>query len=280
MKRLVHSLQETRRPQRWVACGIWLVCTSVAGAVELSHAMRVELLSEGLRSFDRGVSLRHSDPVEAAATFQNAAAKLQLIVDSGVRNGKLYYNLGNAYLEGGRLGQAILNYRKALVLIPGDARAEANLVYARTLCEDQIPPTSQRAFLTTLFYWHYATALRSRYILFMVFYVLFWLLMAIRTFVGRFRWRYVLVPCLILWLILGSSAAVDLFVQSQTREGVITAEEVVARKGNGLGFEPQFKQKLHEGVEFVVVEQRQGWLHIELPDGKTGWVQLREAGLI
>jgi len=51
------------------------------------------------------------------------------------------------------------------------------------------------------------------------------------------------------------------------------------RKGNGEGYAPQFEQPLHEGVEFTILEQRGGWMHIELTDGNSGWVRQREVEL-
>ncbi len=52
------------------------------------------------------------------------------------------------------------------------------------------------------------------------------------------------------------------------------------RKGNGEGFEPQFEQPLYEGVEFAVIERRNEWIHIRLPDNKAGWIRRRKAELI
>ena len=63
------------------------------------------------------------------------------------------------------------------------------------------------------------------------------------------------------------------------RDGVVLTDDVVVRKGNSEGFEPQFLEPLHQGVEFRVLEQRTGWLSIELPDGKTGWIRADAAGV-
>ena len=249
-------------------------------AVNLTLQQRVVLLDEAQRAFDRGVELRQASPAEAATSFRQAADKFQIIVDSGLRNGRLYYNLANACLESGRLGRAIANYRRAERLLPGDGRVEHNLSYARSLRRDQIETAGQQAFLHTLFFWHYGTSLRLRYVLAVALYVLFWLLMIARTFVRRWRWRYVLVPVLAAWVVLGCSVAVEAYQQSTSLAGVLAADEVVVRKGNGEGFEPQYKQALHEGVEFVVLERRHDWLLIELPDGKTGWIRADQAEII
>jgi len=268
-----------------VPLSVWCLTIVLTGgtravAVELTPEQRVEILNEAGRASDRGANVRQLNSTEAFEAFAESAAKFQLLIDAGVRNGKLYYNLGNACLESGQLGRAILNYRRARELLPGDGRIEHNLRYARSLRRNQIETAGKRAFLHTLFFWHYGTSLRQRCLAGLLVYGGFWLMMIFRTLLPRFRWRYVLIPAWAVWVTLGISVAAEMLGQSRQLEGVIVVDDVVVRKGNGERFEPQFKQKLHEGVEFVVVEQRRDWLCIELPDGKTGWILTRQSELI
>jgi hypothetical protein len=246
---------------------------------DLTRQQQVEVLNQGLRTFDHGVELRAKQPAEARVAFAEAAAKFQVLVDAGVRNGRLFYDLGNAYLQAGRLGEAIVNYRRAERLTPGDARLAENLRYARTLCQDQIPISGQRAFWKTLFFWHYTTALRGRIITAMLFYELFWLGLIGWIVWRRPGWWYLLAPCLALWLTTGISATIDLY-HPPPLAGVIVVDDVTVHKGNGEGFEPQFREKLHAGVEFTTLERRGDWLNIELGDGKTGWIRRADAELL
>ena len=52
--------------------------------------------------------------------YVTAIAGLEGIAQQGVRNGQLYYNLGNAHLKNDDLGGAILWYERAWQLIPND----------------------------------------------------------------------------------------------------------------------------------------------------------------
>ncbi len=251
---------------------------SLAGAV--SRAEQIETFNEALLAFDHGNELRRSNPAEAARAFREATDKFQRLADSGIENGKLYYNIGNACLRSGELGRAILNYRRAEKLIPNDGQLEANLKFARSLRKNQIPTSGEQTFVRTLFVWHFGVPIRFRYALALGAYVLFWLLLFARMYFKSIRWGLAVVPCLAMWLTLSCSLWYDEFAQSKVREGVITADEVIVRKGNGEGFEPQFEQPLHQGVEFSVVEQRKEWIHIRLPDNKTGWIRLSKVELI
>jgi hypothetical protein len=258
-----------------------LACAGVAGADgPLSKQECVGLLNDGLRAYDRGTELAKNSPADAAEAFREAADAFQRIVDSGVHNGRLYYNLGNARLRCGRLGRAIANYLRARQLTPTDARLKENLGYARSLCPYDIPERTERALVRILFFWHYETSLRLRFVAGLIAYLVFWVLLIGRTFTIRFAGRSLAGLCLLAWVALGASVIIDLRAASAPGEGVVTAEEVVVRKGNGEGYDPQFEQPLTDGVEFELLEQRDEWLHIRLPDGQEGWIPLADAELI
>ena len=65
--------------------------------------------------------------------YSEAVKAYEQLVAMGVKSGPLYYNLGNAYFRIGTKGKAILNYERALQLLPRDADVKSNLDYARSL---------------------------------------------------------------------------------------------------------------------------------------------------
>jgi tetratricopeptide (TPR) repeat protein len=238
---------------------------------------RISLLNEAIKAFDDGTAWLRSDPSTAADAFRRAEHIFQTLIDSGVQNGRLYYNLGNTQLQLGQVGRAILSYRRAERLIPGDGRLAANLKFARSLRRNQIPESGRSQLLETLFFLHYRTPLRVRFLAGLICYGAFWGVLVLRTWVRRYRLGYVAAVLAVLWITLGCSTLIQWGVQDRRPEGVILANDVVIRKGDGEGYEPQFKQLLHEGVEFVLLEDRGGWYHVQLPDGKEGWIQASQA---
>ena len=246
---------------------------------EVSRAHLILQLSDALESFDRGSALVHRAPDEALAAFRRAHEEFQAVVDAGIDNGQLYFNLGNTHLRLGEIGLAIADYRRAERLIPGDQRLRANLRFARSLTRDHIEPSGKQTFLRTVFFWHYSCPPRTRKTAAMIGYGLFWLFLSVRVLWPRVKVGYPALVCLALWMILGASVALDLPSQSGSAGGVLVKDDIVVRKGNGEGYDPQFSQPLHEGVEFKVIEQRGGWLRIELADGNQGWVRVREVEL-
>ncbi len=237
------------------------------------------LLSEAQRSFDRGTTLLKTAPDEALAAFRNARDKFQGVADSGIENGPLFYNLGNTHLRLGAIGHAIADYRRAQRLIPHDQQLQANLRFARSLTRDRIESGGKRALLHTVFFWHYEFPLRMRSAAAMTAYAMFWVLLIVRLMSPRAGLAYLVAALLAVWMGLAVSVTVDLAARGQPTEGVLVANDVVIRRGNGEGYDPQFEHPLHEGVEFKLLERRGGWMLIELPDANTGWVRQREVEL-
>lgn len=258
-----------------------LVITARPGiAAELTRHQQEQILDEAQAAYEQGVAILRTDPVRARDFFQSAAERFELLINEGIANGGLMYNLANAQLQSGRLGLAILNYRRAETLLPGDARLLGNLKYARSLRRNQFAADGRQALLDALLNWHRHTSLhvRSRY--FVIFNGVFWLTLLGWLVRRTGPWRYASITCAILWGVLGISVGSDLLHSNGNIEGVMIANDVIVRKGNGEGFEPQFEEPLHQGVEFQLIERRADWVHIRLPNSATGWIRMDQAGMI
>ena len=230
-------------------------------------------------------ALEKADALFRAATnhaaFAEAARAYQSVAEDGnIRNGYLYYNTGNAWYMAGDLGRAILYYRRAERYLPADPDVRENLQAARSQRIDSIPEKGPPPVLARLLGWHFHTATRTRGWVFAILWIACW--------GAWFAWksrgsanarRLFVVTALPAALLLGSLAA-DAVAQLRDRPGVIVAEEVVARKGDGAMYHPAFLAPLHAGTEFQLLEQRDGWWKIRLPDGQTCWIPARSARLV
>ncbi len=220
----------------------------------LSDQQRQQILSEAREAYNAGLAAVRTDPQHAALSFADAARRFQQLVDEGVVNGRLEYNLGNALLQTGEVGRAILHYRAAERLIPGDPKLRHNLEYARSLTQSHIAPSGGRALSAALLGWHRNTTVRARFTVFMSAYLVFWILLTLNLVAPRPLWWWPAAAAGVLWIACGLSVGADLLETGHHREGVVLLDDVVVRKGNSEGFEPQFQQPLHQGVEFRLLE--------------------------
>lgn len=259
---------------------IALLLAAPGDAAELTDQQRRDVLIEAQQQYDRGIALLRDQPSAAREAFRDAASRFELVIDSGAATGPLYYNLANARLQAGDLGRAILNYRRAERLMPGDARLASNLAYARSLRRTQIAPGGERALADALLWWHHHTATRTRFTIFLIAYVGCWLALTARCFRPGGGWTLIAGGLAVLWIALGASVAADVTGWGRQPEGVILQDDVIVRKGDGHGYEPRFEQPLHAGVEFDLLDQRGQWMYIRLPDGSEGWIESEAAELV
>ncbi|MBN1816050.1 MAG: tetratricopeptide repeat protein [Sedimentisphaerales bacterium] len=222
------------------------------------------------------------DPEAAGQLYQEAILGYESIMEQGgIRNAGLFYNLANAYLLRDDIGRAILNYRRALALDPTDPEIQKNLMFARSQRVDQVQIRARKKVLQRLFFWHYDFSARSRFVVACASFACFCLALTVRIWWPGVPGTVVLsVITGILSMCMSGSVALDQYVESHFRSGVILAELVTARQGDGASYAEAFKEPLHAGSEFDLIEQRAGWWHIELADGKRAWIPDKTAELI
>ena len=253
---------------------------ATAEAAPLTRAQQVEILEEAQASYDEGAALLRSDPESADARFRSAASRFQVLIDDGVVNGDLYYDLGNAYFQAGDLGQAIANYLRAQRLIPGDPRLEANLAYARTLVRPQVTKEGSDALLHRLTVWHHGWPVQWRLIIFGVAWIALWIVVLARAWTPVPGFRWIVGTTAVIAMAFGLSTTLGLTGDTSGQQGVLIKDEVVVRKGNAESFSPQFEQPVNQGLEFRVLEERPDWIHIELFNGQSGWIPRSDAEII
>jgi hypothetical protein len=254
----------------------------VAPAAErLPREQLYALLNEANTAFQEANALVNN-PDRSRQLYDKAVLLYEKIIgDGGVRNAKLYYNLANAYLLKEDVGQAILNYRRAERLDGSDINIQKNLAFARSRRIDKIDVPAERRVLETLFFWHYDFSLKTKFLLTCLFLGALCVTLTLRLWFGRGpATSTVAVLSAVLCLCFLISVLVEARRQAQTRYGVLTAVEVVARQGDGPNYPPRFKDPLHVGTEFELIEQRPGWMHIELSDGTDAWIPDDAAQLV
>jgi len=263
-----------------------LCCTVACPANDQSGDPGETAFRKAVVDFNAAAQASPGSP-QAREAYRRAADGFQSLVDAGVRNGRLYYNLANAHARLGNVGQAILNYRRAERLLPGDPWIRSNLESARKMCTVRIDEPVTTSFLRTLMIWHYESSRVTRLRVFLGVYAAFWMLM-LGPMVIRRRWAAVTWGarvCGLVALIVGASLTWESLVQSRQAEGVILAREATLRKGNGAHYEPVLTRPLSEGVEFRLLEMRtdaagEDWYHVQLRDARDGWLRADETELL
>ena len=206
--------------------------------------------------------------------YEKASEEYAKILQSDIESGPIYYNLGNAFFKMGKTGYAILAYKKALKLMPGDSDLKSNLSYAQSLTED----SALQAQAPNRFTWLIKLPFRDvnlnavAIILMTSYFIL--IMLAIGGIINPvFRRRASFIFYLVLILFLGTLAAfsVRYYDEEIVKQGIVVAREAECK------YEPIDKSTtyytLKEGQDVLILKTRNGWRRVRRLDGKLGWVK-------
>lgn len=222
---------------------------------------------------------RQTNSLYGQGKYAEAVEGYKAIIQSGWESGPLYYNLANTYFKLNNLGRAILNYRRAWNLSPGDPEITKNLEYAREGLRDDIAALplsvwarSKRAVILQfpLGIWIGISAV-------LYFLTIAWLIAAL--LIRPLRKKS---PLILKWL--GGCLVISILISGlaysfyRTPGAIILQPTVSVRYGPAETDAAAFK--LHEGTEVKKVREKDGWLQISLPDGKSGWLRADSLGII
>jgi hypothetical protein len=141
--------------------------------------------------------------------------------------------------------------------------------------------TTQKKILERLFFWHYDLSMKTRFVIGGISVSILCLWLVLRMWI--IKWPAVIPVCSAMLLVLMGmvvSVAVEQHGLSTHRSGVIVADAVIARQGDSDNYPESFTDPLHAGTEFDVIEQRPGWLHINLSSDQDTWIPADAAELI
>lgn len=231
------------------------------------NAAHHRLFFEGITHYQQG---RYPEAIKA----------FEQIAQSGIENGRLYYNLGNAYLKNGDIGHAILYYERAAILIPNDPDLKFNLNYARTLVKDQQkePPFS---IVSVLFFWKKylgKKAVQWLGLLLNLMLWLYWTVQRIRRQKSVKTISMLLAGTAGIFMVLAGYDYIAPALTIGHREAVILPEEISVRSGLSGNSTELFV--LHAGTKIKIEREKNGYYRIYFSDGNIGWIPKEQAGIV
>jgi hypothetical protein len=203
------------------------------------------------------------------AGYRAAAEGFRAIHEGGVISARLFANTGNAYYFARDLGEANLWYSRALLLNPGEPRAKAGRLLVRSRLPWEAPTSVTADLLGTLFFWHEGLTFSVRQALFLLLWPLAFALLAL----ARTR-RWALWPGVLL-VVAGGALLGSLSLSASEGDGRdqgVVRVAVEGRSGDGKSYSLSHSAPLPAGSEVRVVEERDAWVHVSLPDGSASWI--------
>ena len=221
------------------------------------------------------IALSAANSLFAAGQYGESIQIFEQLIDQGVQESFVFYNLGNAYYRLGDYGRAILNYRRAAQLDPRDADTKANLEMSLNMADVEAPemalgPITLVSDITGNWLSFDETALLALGL---------WLLVSFLLISWRLLFpdrppssvRFAVVVALFLLLIVVISLGSRTYTDTLEPEGVIVASIVALRSQPGDEFITDFEIVAGSSVELI--EEKGEWIYLSGP-GNTyrGWV--------
>ncbi|MDR2579070.1 MAG: BatD family protein [Chitinispirillales bacterium] len=214
--------------------------------------------------------------------FDSALVYYTRILDAGVKNSAVLYNMGNSHYRLQRPGLARLHYERAAILAPNDPDIQANIDFVKSIIVDRAVETQDDfEFLTAVAY-NIHTLLPLNIQLIALCALLFVLsliaaLMLMKKGLARLWLAYAAVLCALLTAVVGVSAGYKIYAIESRQYAIIMTQSLDA-KNQPAGTQTLFT--VHEGTKLRVNKTVGEWSLVSLPNGASGWVTTASLGRI
>ena len=220
--------------------------------------------------------------------YHEAGRVYEQIINQGVQDSTVYFNLGNAYYRQGDLGRAIVNYQRAALLNPRDADIQANLDLTREQTgivlglENVLANVPGPLGLLPDLTGNWLTVNETA-VLALAFWFLAGLLLLgwrlLEPGKGRSTFRLAAVLFLFILLLTGLSLGTRIYTEQTLPSGVVIAPSVAVSTEPGEMFITEYT--LQSGTEVSVAETNGKWARLAVPgDAVESWVPLDAVELV
>ena len=298
-KKRARSISPIARPVRLlasvVACGVLAALVGLAVtrsqsptgqlsaslspvAFQLTSSQQQTLLEEATDAYQRGLAAKETDAADAQQAFSTAAQKYQTLVDSGVDNSQIHFNLGNAYLQSDRVGLAIANYKRSSAMSPLNFKARRNLKLANeAVRRDPVPNRTWSENLGNLFG---AIPPSLLIVLLGLSWLIFCGMAIVRMMIPSHQRRGMMLTSVGAVVLISGALIYSSNHQNAGPEAVVIVDDATMYSGGGETFAELPNAELNEGAIVRVVQDRGDWLQIESSTGSKGWIRSRELQVV
>lgn len=224
-------------------------------------------------------NLSQGETAYQQGAYAAAISAFEAAVDTGFQSAALHYNLGNAYLQTGDLGHAMLNFRRAARLAPRDTAIQTAIARVRAARSNAANEYTDPLLAV-------GTATNALLTLTELSWLVFGLWVAWFALATLYRLRRAGRDTLrVIWTTVGALLLIGLvllgtrlYVETQQPPIVMLTPGTVAMNGPGDDYLRLFT--LGEAIEGHAIERRGEWARITLPDGRQGWLPVENLGYI
>ena len=250
-------------------------------------SLTIGILNLSQEKHDESDALNAANQLYLAGNVQEAKLIYEQLVEQGIRNDTIFYNLGNAYLSEGDTGRAILNYQRAAQISPRDVQIKTNLSIARQTSQvlDHTNLNNNNGFILEIANksrgW-FSTNETAIIALSLWFFLGFLLLIRQSLRIGKYKsilqytFGIVFINVLLFSFLLSS----QVYSARNYPAAVVVVPSVAL--SSSPGEEHATEMNLSNGMEINVVETNGNWIRLFIPNDKyqEGWIPSNSVEII
>ncbi len=222
----------------------------------------IELFNQGNEKYKKG-------------QYQDAIKFYESILLKNIKNGYVYFNLGNAYFKANHPGKAILNYERAKIYYPSDKDIKFNLKFANSKKIDRIQEIEYNPFTKIILFIYNIFSVNT---LFFLTYLTLLILIASLIFKWFYKntsgqiinqkiFNYLRIIFILFLFIL----IIKVHQIKSTEKAIILSSQIKVKSGPSEDYTDIFT--LHEGTKVKIRKENDTWTLIILPNGFSGWIK-------
>lgn len=206
-----------------------------------------------------------------SGNFSTAINNYIKLIQGGIEDSILYFNLGNAYYHLGKKGFAIACYQHALDLNPSLTVAKENLEKVLNETHRKLALPEEPLWWKYLFIFHYGISKTTTWIVATILWVIGWIIFGFLPWFPNWTRKYFISAFSIL-IFLGAVFIYSGIVKEfSIPKGVLVVEKanvhVLPSENSPSRFE------LYEGDRFLVEREESGWALVRSVGNEKGWVK-------
>lgn len=211
----------------------------------------------------------------ASGKYEEAIRQYKSVLSDQVESSEIYFNLGNSYFKTNNISLAILNYERAKKKSPEDEDILVNLKIANQKIVDKVEPLPE--FFLKEWQNNFINFMSEKTwsFIFLILFTLGFSGFAVYLSVNKRFQKQVAFGISITLFFLSTISFVMAknqknFLESKNEAIVlspsITVKSSPSENGNKLFI-------IHEGIKVKVMETKDDWSEIKLPNGNVGWLK-------
>jgi hypothetical protein len=205
-------------------------------------------------------SFKDANRLHSEQRYEEAAKVYEYLIDNKkTKNASVYYNLANSYYKIDKIGLAILNYEKALLLAPRDKEIKENLAIANAKTIDAIKDDLPfvRSIIKSAFGYISYSEISNIYFYFLLLMIVLLIIKIRITSLMPSTYLYIV---FILFIISSMIFGVKYYGYETNLRGIVVIDKVSANSGPGQDFQKLFD--IHEGTKVKIVKERNEWIRV------------------